>query len=164
MLPAGCRSIRESLLDLALALEEGNPTLAMEEHLRSCPGCSRYRDGLRVAARLQTPDALYTPELRLRTLAAAERCLDRPSWLAPLLLPASTAALAVSSFAPVWLLTALVRPMLGSEWASWGFALLLSSSAGLTAAGLGLVVLIRQREAGSDPAVSGHFPLEVSRG
>jgi hypothetical protein len=136
----------------------------MEEHLRICPGCSRYRNGLRAVSRLQPSDTLYSPDLRRRTLAAAERRLDRPSWLAPLLLPASTAALAASILVPVWLLTALLRPVLGSEWVTWGFALVLSSSAGLAAAGLGLVVLIRQREAGFDPPESGHFSMEVFRG
>jgi hypothetical protein len=162
---AECRSVRNRLLDLALAapLRDGLPP-DPEEHFRSCPACSIYRDGLRAIFAPPAVSTLYTPELRGRTLAAARRGLDRPSWLAPLLLPVSAISLAASLLAPIWLLTALLDPFLGSPWVSWGFSLLLTSSAGLTAAGLGLALLIRQREAGFHPATNGRSFREVLHG
>jgi hypothetical protein len=162
---AECREVRDRLLDLALA-PPGREDLprAMEAHLRICPGCRKYREGISAASRPVSPEPLFTPALRRRALAAAERELDRPSWLAPLLVPASLAGLATSIVAPVWLFTALLRPLVGSEWASLGLSLALSSSAGLAAAALGLVVLNRRRQAGTLPATSGRHIREVFRG
>jgi hypothetical protein len=162
---AECRRVRDRLLDFAVAPSgEWDLPRDMEKHLRICPGCRRYGEGLGAASRLLFPEPLLTPALRRRALAAAGRELDRPTWLAALLVPASLTALATSVVAPVWILTALLRPLLGSEWASLGLSLALSSSAGLAALSLGLVMLTRRRRPGTLPANSGRHIREVFRG
>jgi hypothetical protein len=161
--PAECRSIRDRLLALALnSGDEDSLEGTVREHIRTCPGCTKYREGLKVMPELLRATPLYTPALRRRTLAAVEP--TRPSWLAPLLLPASTASLGMTVFVPIWLLTTLLRPVFGSGWFSLGLAFVLSSSAGLAAVGLGLAVLIRRQKAGPAPAGSGALFREVSRG
>jgi len=158
-----CRVVRDSLLDQALAgVGEGSPPGAVKEHLRHCPGCAKYLEGLRAASGLSRPEPLYTPALRRRTLAAVAKAgAIRPLWLAPLLLPASALSVAVSVVAPVWLLTFLLRPLLGSEWLSLGFAFALTSSTGLAVAGLGLALLTWRRTASSAPAPAGALFPEV---
>lgn len=159
---AECRSVRNRLLDLALAPQGREPLPPfVQEHLRTCPGCARYGKGLRSASRALPPEPLYTPALRRRTLAAVERRLERPSWLAPLLFPASTAGLAVSMIVPVCLLSSLLRPIFGTEWMSLGFAIFLSGSAGLAATGLGFVLLIQRRKSGPMTPAPGHLIQEV---
>jgi hypothetical protein len=143
--PAECRAARARLLDLAVdPVERRSLPPSVEEHLRTCPGCRRYREGLR-AARAGIPAwALYTPALRRRTIGALEERRDCPPWLALILLPASGAAVA-AVLAPAWILAFFLRPLLGSEWLSAGLALLFSLSAGIASAGVGLAVLADRR-------------------
>jgi hypothetical protein len=167
---AECRDVRNRLLDLALASRQraGGATGSREplppeaeDHLMTCPACRRYREGLSAASWGGSTEPLYTPALRRRTLAAAERELERPAWLAPLLVPASLAAIATSLLAPIWLLAALLRPVLGSEGAALGLSLAFSLSAGLAAILFGLVVLERCRRENTIAATSGRFIREV---
>ena len=163
MRSADCRTIREGLLDLALARgDERSLPDAAKEHLRRCPGCAKYLEGLRAAPGLFPREPLYTPALRRRTLAAvADATAARPCRLATLLVPASALSVAMSVVAPVWILTLVLRSFLGSDWLSLGFAFLLTSSAGLASGGLTLALLARQRAGSPAPAPSGAFLLET---
>jgi hypothetical protein len=147
---AECRRIREALLDACLeGRDEGTLPGEAREHFQDCPGCARYREGVLAGSRLFPGAPLFTPALRQRTLArVADKEAERPSWLAPALVPASAAGVAFSVIAPIWLLTSLLRPFLGSEWLALGFAILVSGSAGLAATALGLAALARRREEG----------------
>ena len=158
-----CRTVRDSLIDQALAgAGEGSPPGEVKEHLRRCPGCAKYLEGLRAASGLFRPEPLYTPALRRRTLVAVGHATPaRPCWLAPLLVPASALSVAMSVVAPVWLLTLLLRPLLGSDWLSLGFAFALTSSTGLAVAGLGLALLAQRGTAGTAAAPAGALTLEV---
>ncbi len=158
-----CRTVRDSLLDQALrGFGEGEPPGAVSEHLQHCPGCARYLQGLRAAPGLFRTEPLYTPALRRRTLTAvAEARAVRPCWLAPLLVPASALSVAVSVVVPIWLLTLLLRPFLGSDWLSLVFVFALTSSVGVAVAGLGLTLINQQRTEGSVPAPAGALSLEV---
>jgi len=158
-----CRTIRGSLLDLALTRgEEQTLSGPVKEHLRRCPGCAKYLEGLRAAPGPFPQGPLYTPALRRRTLAAVRDATPAgPCWLAPLLVPASALSVALSVVAPVWVLTLLLRPLLGSDWLSLGFALAVTFSTGLAVAGLGLALLTQRRTAGPTPAPSGALFLEV---
>lgn len=158
-----CRAVRDSLLDRGLAGGDGpGLTGSAGEHLRRCPGCARYLEGLRAASGRSRPEPLYTPALRRRTLAAVARTdAVRPCWLAPLLVPASALSVAVSVVVPVWILTLVLRSFLGSDWLSLGFAFLLTSSACLASGGLTVALLARQRAGSPAPAPSGAFLLET---
>ena len=154
---AECRRVREVLLDACLeGRDEEILQGAARDHFRDCPGCARYGQGVLARGRLFPGAPLFTPALRQKTLArVADHQAERPRWLAPALVPASAAGLAFSVIAPIWLLTSLLRPFLGSEWLALGFAILVSGSAGLAATALGIAALARRREEGSPltPAV-----------
>jgi len=46
-----CQAARDRLLDQTIAgFGEGSPAGAMKEHLRRCPGCAKYLEGLRAAS------------------------------------------------------------------------------------------------------------------
>jgi hypothetical protein len=158
-----CRSVRESLLDFALARGDARSlSRDLSEHLGRCPGCAKYLEGLRAAPGLFQEEPLYTPALRRRTLnAVADATAARPCRLAPLVVPASALSVAMSVAAPVWLLTLLVRPLLGSEWLSLGFALALTISTGLVISGVGLSLLTQRRMPGLAPAPNGALFTEV---
>jgi len=158
-----CRIVRKSLIDLALRdTGEGEPAGEVKEHLRRCSRCARYLEGLRAAPGLFPPGPLYTPALRRRTLSAvAGARAVRPCWLTPLLVPASALSVAVSVVVPIWFLTLLLRPIVGSEWLSLALAFALTSSAGVAVAGLGLTLINQQRAEGSAPAPAGALSLEV---
>jgi predicted anti-sigma-YlaC factor YlaD len=163
--PDECRLVRNRMLEFTIACTRRQGFhREVEEHLRKCPGCRSYSEGIGAAFGRPSPGPLVTPALRRRTLAAVDRERGRPTWLAPLLLPASLAGMLTSVLAPVWLLSVLLRPLCPSEWVSLGLSLFLSTSAGLGAVGLGLGVLARRRRAGHDPAASGRLILEVFRG
>ena len=156
-----CRSVRESLLDLAIARGEAQKlSRDLSEHLGRCPGCAKYLEGLRAAPGLFPEEPLYTPALRRRTLTAvADATAVRPCRLTTLLVPASALSVAMSVAAPIWLLTLLLRPLLGSEWLSLGFALAATFSTGLVISGLGLALLLQRRAAGPAPVPSfANFP------
>ena len=157
---AECRSAREILLDTCLeGREEGTLPGAARDHFRDCPGCARYREGVLAGSRLIPGDPLFTPALRHKTLARiAEQEAERPSWLAPALVPASAAGVTFSVIAPIWLLSFLLRPFLGSEWLAFSFAMLAFCSAGLAATALGLAELARRREEGPALVPRHHFP------
>ena len=140
--PAECRPVRDRLLERMLA---GNgtelPPGAEAEHLGTCPGCRRYLEGLGMARHPASGAPLYTPGLRRRTLAAVADSRRRaPAWLAPLLVPASAASVALSIVAPVWLLDHLLRPWFASSWPSLGLALLICGSAALVTWGSALAL------------------------
>jgi len=158
--PVECRDVRNHLLDLTLASRQPLPPAA-EDHLMTCAACRRYQEGLAAASWRGSAEPLYTTGLRRRALAAGERELDRPAWLAPLLVSASLAAITTSLFAPIWLLAALLRPVLGSEGAALGLSLAFSLSAGLAAIVFGLVVLLQRRREGAFAATSDGFIREV---
>ncbi len=164
--PAECRSVRDRLLRSLLAgRDEGSLPAADRGHLRGCAPCSRYREGIGRREELFPPATLLTPGLRRRTLAlVAARREERPFWLAPALLPASAASVAFTLFLPLWLLTALLRSLLGSEWLSLGFALALYGSVGLAASGLGLAALAHRRKERPAPAPESISFREVPRG
>ena len=160
--PAECRRARDVLLDRALDPPSGQDLPpSLEEHFRTCAGCRKYRKGVLAAAEAALPEPLYTSALKRRTLAALETERDRPLWLAPLLLPTSTASLA-ALLLPVWLLTHVLHSLFGSDWLSAGVALALFFSAGLAAAGLGLAVLVHRRGIRPTTAASGRPILEAS--
>ncbi len=144
---AECRKVRDRLLRSLLdGGNEGSLPAADRDHFRDCPACSRYREGIGARGDLFPPEPLLTPGLRRRTLErVARRLEERPSWLAPVLLPASAASVALTLILPLWLLSALLRPLVGSEWLSLGFALALYGSVGLLASGLGIAALAHRR-------------------
>ena len=158
-----CRTFRERLLDLALERGDGRSLPeAVKEHLRTCAGCAMYLEGLRAAPRLFPEEPLYTPDLRRRTLrAVADATGAKPCRVASVLVPASALSVAMSVAAPVWLLTVLLRPLLGSEWLSLGFALALTISTGLVISGVGLSLLTQRRTPGLAPAPNGASLPEV---
>ena len=158
-----CRTLRDSLVDLALERgDERSLPEAVKEHLRTCAGCAKYLEGLRAAYGLFREEPLYTPALRRRTLnAVADATAVRPCRLAPLIVPASALSVAMSVAAPVWLLTLLLRPLLGSEWLSLGFALVVTVSTGLVISAVGLTLLAQRRTPGLAPAPNGASLPEV---
>jgi hypothetical protein len=158
-----CRSVRESLLEFALTRGDA-PGLShdLSEHLGRCPGCAKYLEGLRAASGLFPEEPLYTPDLRRRTLrAVADATAVRPCRLTTLLIPASALSVTMSVAVPVWLLTVLLRPLLGSEWLSLGFALALTVSTGLVISAVGLTLLAQRRTPGLAPAPNGASLPEV---
>ncbi len=158
-LPLGCDEVRRWLAESGRDAFAAPPA-EVRAHLEGCPHCARLRDVLRDTGN-GPHGRLYSPKLRLRTLAAVRDAAAAPSpglgWL--LLPPAAAAALVLTvvelALAATVLQSLRVAPVLA--WAIAGTAALIMSSA--TA---GLVALFVDRPRGPDMrAAGGCRPLEV---
>lgn len=113
---SSCIRARESLIELAMALEERRPPRHVALHLDACESCRAFASTL-VATRSAFRHAtLLSPELRRQTLHAVARRAARRSTLQWWLLPPAVALGVVLSFVlPLWLTDQLLRPFLGSS-------------------------------------------------
>lgn len=161
-----CRAAREALLEEQITgSDKERLSTSARSHFEVCSACSRFYEAVVSAVHPAPPDRLYTPALRQRTLAGVEEARHAPPrWLAPLLVPAAAVSLVLSIAAPVWILSGLFEPFLGSGWTSAGIALAISTSTGLVTAslGLGLLTHLKSREIVASP--SGSFLREVNHG
>ena len=81
-----CVRLRDRMAEWAA---EGHSRIESPEewkvHLRACPDCARFAEGLAALPGTGTGEALYTPALRARALAAlpASKRRGMPWWIVP---------------------------------------------------------------------------------
>jgi hypothetical protein len=154
--PENCRLAQEQLLDEALGEASRAVPEELTRHLKQCSTCRAFHESLLLAPRLLSRQPLYSPALKVRTVARIEETEQSrtPSYV-PFLTTALTLMALTSLVIPVWLLSEALSVFFASGIVRLGLSVFLAYSLGGVAAGLCTVPLTTRIARGPFNAFSG---------